>query len=87
VAARAGRFLSRIQNSPGDVLVFSSGHFIRMLAACWLKLPPVAGRCLACSPASIGVLAFDHNRVEEPVINLWNAVAAGTGETALNLCS
>jgi probable phosphoglycerate mutase len=82
VAARAGRFLSRIQNSPGDVLVFSSGHIIRMIAARWLKLPPAAGRCFSCSPASIGVLAFEHNSVEEPVISLWNAVASPAGNSA-----
>ena len=56
----------------GDVLAFSSGHIIRMIAARWLGLPPAAGRFFYCDPASVGVLGFEHNSPEEPVIRLWN---------------
>ena len=35
VSARAGRVISRVRSVPGDVLLFSSGHFIRVLAARW----------------------------------------------------
>ena len=40
VAQRADRFISRVFAADGDVLAFSSGHIIRMIAARWLGLPP-----------------------------------------------
>jgi broad specificity phosphatase PhoE len=74
VAARADRFLSRVPGSAGDVLAFSSGHIIRMIAARWLGLPPATGRVFFCDPASVGVLGFEHNRRDQPVLGLWNFV-------------
>ena len=74
VAARADRFIARVRGIEGDVLAFSSGHIIRMIAARWLGLPPVAGRLFYCRPASVGVLGFEHNNRDEPVIGLWNFV-------------
>jgi probable phosphoglycerate mutase len=74
VAARADRFIARVRGIAGDVLAFSSGHIIRMIAARWLGLPPVAGRCFFCRPASVGTLAFEHNSRDEPIIGLWNYV-------------
>jgi probable phosphoglycerate mutase len=72
VAARADRFIARVCGTNGNVLAFSSGHIIRMIAARWLGLPPAAGRFFYCQPASIGVLAFEHNNRDEPIIALWN---------------
>jgi probable phosphoglycerate mutase len=46
-----------------------------MIAARWLGLPPAAGRHFFCRPASVGVLAFEHNRLNEPIVALWNYVA------------
>lgn len=74
VAGRADRFIARVQKLAGDVLAFSSGHIIRMIAARWLGLPSAAGRLFYCDPASVGVLGFEHNSPEEPVIRLWNYV-------------
>ena len=54
------------------MLVFSSGHIIRMVAARWLGQPPAAGRLFICDPASVGVLGFDHDSPDEPIIRLWN---------------
>jgi broad specificity phosphatase PhoE len=73
-AARADRFIAQVRRLEGDVLAFSSGHIIRMIAACWLGLPPAAGRFFYCRPASVGVLAFEHNNRDEPIIGLWNYV-------------
>lgn len=84
VALRADRFLSKIWKCSGDVLAFSSGHTIRMIAARWLGLPPAAGRCFSCRPASVGVLAFEHNSVNEPVIGIWNYVVHSTSEPLIN---
>jgi probable phosphoglycerate mutase len=75
VAARADRFIARLSGIKGDILAFSSGHIIRMIAARWLGLPPGAGRCFYCRPASVGVLGFEHGKRDEPIIGLWNFVA------------
>ena len=75
VAARADGFIDRVRRIEGDVLAFSSGHIIRMIAARWLGLPPGAGRFFYCRPASVGVLGFEHRKRDEPIIGLWNHVA------------
>jgi probable phosphoglycerate mutase len=74
VADRADRFIIRVLAADGDVLAFSSGHIIRMIAARWLGLPPQAGRFFYCRPASVGVLGFEHESKDEPIIGLWNFV-------------
>jgi len=77
VAARADRFIARVHSLAGNVLAFSSGHIIRMIAARWHGLAPATGRVFFCDPASVGVLGFEHDRRDQPVIRLWNYV----GET------
>jgi probable phosphoglycerate mutase len=74
VAARADRFIARVHGVDGDVLAFSSAHIIRMIAARWLGLPPCAGRFFFCRPASVGILGFEHQSRDEPIIGLWNYV-------------
>jgi broad specificity phosphatase PhoE len=71
VGARADRVVHRIRALEGDALVFSSGHFLRVLAARWLGLDPAAGRFLLLSTASLSALSYEHD-LSEPVIRLWN---------------
>jgi broad specificity phosphatase PhoE len=71
VGARADRVLDRIRAVKGDVLMFSSGHFLRVLAARWLGFKPAAGRYLLLSTGSLSALGYEHNEAE-PVIRLWN---------------
>ena len=75
VAARADRLIARVQRMTGDILSFSSGHIIRMIAARWHGMAPAAGRVFFCRPASVGVLGFEHDRRDQPVIRLWNYVS------------
>ena len=71
IGARADRVVSRVRAIEGDVLLFSSGHFLRVLAARWLGLEPGAGRYFLLSTASLSALSYEHNR-SEPVVRLWN---------------
>ena len=75
VARRAERFIKRIQQIHGDVLAFSSGHIIRMIAARWNGMEPALGRVFFCQPASVGVLGFEHDCPDEPIVRLWNYVS------------
>jgi broad specificity phosphatase PhoE len=79
VAARADRLIARVRGIEGDVLGFSSGHIIRMIAARWLGLPPAAGGFFSCRPASVGVLGFEHKDRDEPIIGLGNHVTHPRG--------
>jgi len=72
IGARADRVVSRLRAIHGVVLPFSSGHFLRVLAARWLGLEPAGGRYFLLSTASLGTLAYEHNNLSEPVIQLWN---------------
>jgi broad specificity phosphatase PhoE len=71
VGARADRLVGRVRAIKGDVLVFSSGHFLRVFAARWLGLDAAGGRYLLLSTASLSALGYEHN-LTEPAIRLWN---------------
>jgi probable phosphoglycerate mutase len=71
VGARADAVMGRIRAVAGNVLLFSSGHILRVLAARWLGQPPSEGRHLLLSTASLSALGYEHD-VAEPVIRVWN---------------
>ena len=72
ISERADRVVQRIRAAAGDVLLFSSGHFIRVLAARWLGLAPgYVGRHLMLNPSSLSALSYEHT-LSQPVIRLWN---------------
>jgi broad specificity phosphatase PhoE len=72
VGERADRVVQRVRTVPGNVLLFSSGHFIRVLAARWLALgPELVGRCFLLTTASLSALGYEH-KLSQPVIRLWN---------------
>jgi probable phosphoglycerate mutase len=71
VGARADRVVSRVRAVQGHVLLFSSGHFLRVLAARWLDLEPAGGRHFLLSTASLSALGYEHD-LSQPVICLWN---------------
>jgi broad specificity phosphatase PhoE len=72
IGARADRVIERIRHVANDVLLFSSGHFIRVFTARWLGLGPgVGGRYFLLSPASLSAVGYEHH-LSRPVIRLWN---------------
>ena len=72
VAARADRVVGRLRQVQGNSLVFSSGHFIRVLAERWIGLPVSSGaRSFMLSTASLSALGYE-NDLNQPVIRLWN---------------
>ena len=71
VGVRADNVVRRVREVAGDVLLFSSGHFLRVLAARWLGLEPAAGRYFLLGTASLSALGYEHRR-SEPVICLWD---------------
>lgn len=73
VAARADRVIARVRTLDADVLLFSSAHLLRMLAARWLALPPSGGALLVLGTASLSVLGYEHHR-REPVLRAWNHI-------------
>jgi broad specificity phosphatase PhoE len=71
VGARADRVIERVRVVKGDVLLFSSGHFLRVLGARWLGLEPSGGRYFLLSTASLSAVSYEHD-LTRPVIRLWN---------------
>ena len=71
VVARADRVIARVRAIEGDVLLFSSGHLLRVLAARWLGLEATGAALLLLGTASLSALGYEHNR-DEPALRLWN---------------
>src|SRR5438128_3597963 len=71
VAARADRVVSRVRAVAGDVLLFSSGHFLRVLATRWIGIEPINGRSLVLGTASLSALSYENSQ-SQPAIRLWN---------------
>ncbi len=71
VATRADRVIARLRAVAGEALVFSSGHFLRVLAARWLGQDPQFARHLVLTTATLSALGYEHN-LSRPAIRLWN---------------
>ncbi len=67
VAARADRVLSNLPS--GRVAIFAHGHFLRVLATCWLGVKPDKGRLLSLSTASLSVLGWER---QTRALHSWN---------------
>jgi len=83
VGARADRVLKSICTEDGNILLFSSGHFLRVLAVRWLGLEPAFGRFFALDTASVSVLGYE-NCPSKPVIQLWNDTTHLTTQPVTN---
>jgi probable phosphoglycerate mutase len=72
VGARADRVIARARAVNGDVIIFSSSHFLRVLAARWIELDPSGARHFVLSTAAVSIFGYEHSKLTEPVIQLWN---------------
>jgi broad specificity phosphatase PhoE len=84
LAVRAQMVIERVFSSSGDVLVFAHGHILRVLAACWLGLPPEAGRLFALGTASVSILGYEHCT---RVITQWNGGAKERARAGIKMAS
>jgi broad specificity phosphatase PhoE len=75
--ARADQLIADVRRLTGKVAMFSHGQFGRVLAARWIGLPALQGQHFAIDPASIGILGFETDHPQRPVISLWNTTASG----------
>jgi broad specificity phosphatase PhoE len=76
ITERADRVVSRLRALKGNVLIFSSGHVLRVLTARWIDGPAALGRRLLLDPACLCVLGYDHGGLDS-VIRLWNDRSSG----------
>ncbi len=68
--SRAARFLDKLGGeTEGAVIVFSHGHFLRVLALEFLALPDAAGARLNLETAAVSVFRRD---ARESLLQLWN---------------
>ncbi|MFF5212595.1 histidine phosphatase family protein [Streptosporangium sp. NPDC000396] len=72
VGARADRVIARARGAEGGVALVAHGHFLRVLCARWLGLPPRDGRLFRLDTGTYSRLGFEHG---EPVVLTWNALA------------
>ncbi len=73
LAVRSRRVLARVApvlEDGRDVCLVGHGHALRVLAACWLGLPPGTGQQLVLSAGSISTLGREHGC---PAVLSWNA--------------
>ena len=73
VYARAQRVIGKIAGA-GEVALFAHGHILRILAAAWMGLPPIAGRYLALDTSTVSVLGYER---QTRVIRQWNVAEGG----------
>ncbi|MFF4250239.1 histidine phosphatase family protein [Streptomyces sp. NPDC001663] len=72
IGLRADRVLSRVAAAlpDGDVILVAHAHFLRVLTARRLGLPPADGRLFQLATGTVSRLSTEHDR---PVIAEWNS--------------
>ncbi|MES2504626.1 MAG: histidine phosphatase family protein [Myxococcota bacterium] len=69
VEARAHGVISKASDSTANILIFSSGHMIRMIMLAWIKQPASLGKHFNLDTAAVCIL--DHEK-SHPSIRQWN---------------
>ena len=75
VSQRADRLIAKLRSLERNIAIFSHGQFGRVLGARWIGLPAMQAQHLLLSTASLSILGYGHNLVDEPAIALWNSGA------------
>ncbi|MFG3659536.1 histidine phosphatase family protein [Streptomyces sp. NPDC047706] len=72
VGARADRVLARVADAlgEGDVVLVAHAHFLRVLTARRLGLPPAGGALFQLATGTVSRLSTEHGR---PVVAEWNS--------------
>jgi len=60
VGAVPDRVVNRVRAIKGNVLIFSSGHFLRVFAARWLWVGTYRWKYLMLNTASLSALSYEH---------------------------
>ena len=74
IGRRADRVLARVDAAlpEGDVILVAHAHFLRVLTARRLGLPPAEGRLFQLATGTLSRLSTEHDR---PVVAEWNVRA------------
>ena len=78
ISHRVDRFVARIRALDGNVAVFSHGHIGRVLGARWIGLSVEQAQHLLLGTASLSILCYEHDRTNQPAIELWNSAELDT---------
>ena len=70
VGARVDGVIERLRAVQGNAAVFAHGHVLRVFAARWLGLPPMAGSHFLLDTATLNVLSYYRGI---PAVKRWNA--------------
>ncbi len=84
ISARADRLIAHLRALEGNVALFSHSDFGRVLAARWIGLSVEQAQHFLLSTASISVLCYEPDRINQPAIALWNSATPETFDPALN---
>ena len=69
VGKRADQLIEKWKKMDKNILLFSHGHFLRVLGARWIGLSPKDARLLGLTVASISILGFER---EQQVLSSWS---------------
>ena len=73
VAARVDRLVTKLKGLTGNVICFAHGHILRVVAARWIEHPVTLASSMLLGTATLSVLSFNHDKLNEPAIRVWNS--------------
>jgi probable phosphoglycerate mutase len=73
VIARVDRLVGKLKSLTGNVICFAHGHILRVIAARWIEHPVTLATSMLLSTATLSILSFNHNKLAEPAIKVWNS--------------